>query len=190
MERMIPPTRWNGLAWLPLTLLGSARKAMERSYLISWGGIISVHPKSTTACPQTQRVRLVRLSLFGWLKVTFLPLPFLPRQGQAMENACESAQTETAQATIQEEPKSRCFTQDTWSSRARGYIRDGYTRPGELVGFKTSHQRSQSTGCVLVRKAQTNTVADVIQVNADCDGTTNGPNTWEGMRCQVHLARL
>ena len=40
-----------------------------------------------------------------------------PRQGQAIENACESAQNlsfdEAAQATIQEEPK-RCFAQDTW----------------------------------------------------------------------------
>ena len=54
-RRMILPIRWNGLAWF-----FSARKAMERSFWFSLSGFISVQ---VTVFPQTQRVRLVRLSL-------------------------------------------------------------------------------------------------------------------------------
>ena len=53
MERMTPPKGG-------MDLLGSERKAMERSCSISWSGVVEV-----TAFPQPKRVRLVRLSLFG-----------------------------------------------------------------------------------------------------------------------------
>ena len=107
--------------WTCLVLVGSARKAMERSYLgpleLATGhqcaskfdmGLCRARPPPPP--PPKKRVRHVRVSGDP-------PLPFLPRQGQAIENACESAQNlsfdEAAQPTIQEEPK-RCFAQDTW----------------------------------------------------------------------------
>ena len=43
-----------------------------------------------------------------------------------------------------------------------------------LVCSKSIHQRSQSTGCVLVRKAPTNPHSQKpAQVKADCDGASN-----------------
>ena len=52
MERMTPLERWNGLAWVCTVWLW---KGLAR------GGVCS----GTTVFPQTQHVRLVRLSLFG-----------------------------------------------------------------------------------------------------------------------------
>ena len=86
--------------WTCLVLVGSARKAMERSYL----GPLEL--ATGHQCASKFDMGLCRARP---------PPP--PRQGQAIENACESAQNlsfdEAAQATIQEEPK-RCFAQDTW----------------------------------------------------------------------------
>ena len=52
MERMTPPKKWNGLAWV-------STKGYGKVFLdvVEWCPGHSV--------PQTQRVRLVRLSLFG-----------------------------------------------------------------------------------------------------------------------------
>ena len=60
-----------------------------------------------------------------------------------------------AQATIQEVlHRSRCFAHR--SSRARGLIRGWIQTAWRMDALpKKSHQRSQSTGCVLVRKAPT-----------------------------------
>ena len=121
MERMIPPTRWNGLAWFRTKGHGKVLlDFVESCHQCASNVDHSVPPNITRSTRQAFSVRVA--------EVTF-HFHFFPRQGQAMENACESAQTDTAQATIQEAPKSRCFAQDTWSSRTRGYIRDGYRRP-------------------------------------------------------------
>ena len=70
-------------------------------------------------------------------------------------NICESAQTDDLpRQPSKKYSTSRCFAQR--SSRARGLIR-GWIQTAWRMGAlpKKSHQRSQSTGCVLVRKAQT-----------------------------------
>ena len=118
MERMTPLERWNGLAWVCMEWLwkGLARCGGEGS-------------SGTTVFPQTQRVRLVRLSLFGCDPTTSISSP-RTSQGQAMENTvCESAQTDDCTGNHPRSTPSRCFAQDTSSSRARGLIRDGYRRP-------------------------------------------------------------
>ena len=56
MERMTPLERWNGLAWV-------CTKGYGKVLLVVVEGC-----PNTTVYPRTQRVRLVRLSLFGWLR--------------------------------------------------------------------------------------------------------------------------
>ena len=81
------------------------------------------------------------------------PRPFL-RQGQAMETSARAHKQTTAQATIQEvlyKPMFRA-TFVTCSRTHQGMDKDGLENG---VSPQKSHQRSQSTGCVLVRKAPT-----------------------------------
>ena len=95
---------------------------------------------------------------------------------------------------------SRCFAQR--SSRARGRL-GGWLQKAMKHGAspKKSHQRSQSTGCVRVRKAQTNPCQNAAQqIKVDGDGTThhdmgaNVKSTWPGCEDQswgpVTLASL
>ena len=134
---------------------------MERSYLapLEWLQLrrISVHPNSTWVCIERASQRVPppkafdssgpRLFLLGCLESGDPPLPFLPRQGQAMENACKSAQNlsfdEAAQATIQEEPNhvsprthgfvsGSSFVTCTRNSH-QGWM-DGYRRPWRQRG--------------------------------------------------------
>ena len=103
----------------------------------------------------------------GFLCLGDPPLPFLPQtnQGQAMETPSAKAHKQTtAQATIQEAPQAdvsrktrvRHVLEDSSGDGYRRPGTGGYRRPGELdVSPQKSHQRSQSTGCVLVRKAPT-----------------------------------
>ena len=98
------------------TCLGLHGLAMERSCSLWWRGC-----SGTTVFPQTQRVRLVRLSLFGCDPTTSISSP-RTSQGQAMENTvCESAQTDDCTGNHPRSTPSRCFAQR--SSRARGLIR-------------------------------------------------------------------
>ena len=97
------------------TCLGLHSLAMERSCSIGWRGC-----SGTTVFPQTQHVRLVRLSLFGCDLTTSISSKGI--QGQAMENTvCESAQTDDCAGNHPRSTPSRCFAQR--SSRARGLIR-------------------------------------------------------------------
>ena len=170
MARRTPLERWNGLAWVCTPWLwkrenGLAGVCMEWLWkgLARCGGEES---SGTTVFPQTQRVRLV----FLCVGVTE-PLPFLP-QGQAM-SARAHKQT-TAQATIQEVlHRSRCFAPG--SSRARGLIRGWIQTAWRMEALpKKSHQRSQSTGCVLVRKAPTTLTQSG---NSTVDFTQSGNST-------------
>ena len=123
--------------------------------------------------PQTQRVRLVSLCV----GVTE-PLPFLPLRA-SYGNKGESAQTDgLAQATIQEVlHRSRCFAHR--SSRARGLIRGWIQTAWRMDALpKKSHQRSQSTGCVLVRKAPTTPHSQATAPQAKDRGGLQGSPRW------------
>lgn len=90
-------------------------------------------------------------------------------------NINESAQTDgLAQATIQEVlHRSRCFAHR--SSRVRGFIRGWIQTAWRMDALpKKSHQRSQSTGCVLVRKAPTTLTQSG---NSTVDSTQSGNST-------------
>ena len=184
----------------PLTFLGFAwfRTKGYGKVLLGSLGVVTGHPCASKvdmglcrAClPQTQRVRHVRGTQ---------PLPFLPQtrtsHGKRMRERTKPGMKLRRQPS--KKNQSRCFAQDTCLDRplprARGLITDGYRwQRARLLQIKSPKKPIKIfVGCVLVRKAQTNTEAsrDFKQVKADCDG--DGPrNTWEGMRWQVHLARL
>ena len=74
----------------------------------------------TTVFPQTQRVRLVRLSLFGCDPTTSISSAGNPRTSHG-NTVCESAQTDDCTGNHPRSTPSRCFAQR--SSRARGLIR-------------------------------------------------------------------
>ena len=124
-------------------MLGSAR--------LGYGNVLLVvveECSAVTVFPQTQRVRRVRLSCLG-----DRPRPFLPQanQGQAMETPSARAHKQTTATVV------------TCSRTPPGMDTDGLERVTDgldELSFspKKSHQRSQSTGCVLVRKAPTNPV--------------------------------
>ena len=110
-----------------------------------------------------------------------------------METASARAHKQTTvQATIQEAPKAVV----SLKTRVRHVLEEssGMDTDGHaLVCSKSIHQRSQSTGCVLVRKAPTNRHGQksAQQVKADCDGASNETMgkvsnvkpTWSG--CEV-----
>ena len=158
MERMTPLERWNGLAWVCTVWLW---KGLAR------GGVCS----GTTVFPQTQHVRLVRFSLFGCDLTTSISSKGI--QGQAMKNLRERTNRRLPRQLSKKYSTSRCFAQR--SSRARGRLKRMDTDGLEELGFsQKSHQRSQSTGCVLVRKAPTNSVRHQHhRSKADSDGVSN-----------------
>ena len=183
MERMTPLERWNGLAWVCMEWLwkGLARCGGEGC-------------SGTTVFPQTQRVRLVRLSLCGCDPTTSISSP-----RTSHGNMGESAQTDDLpRQPSKKYSTSRCFAQR--SSRARGPLR-GWIQTAWRTGFlpQKSHQRSQSTGCVPVRKAPTNPLSQASangvclgeekassqkpaqQVKVDGDGASN---TRQGVNVQ------
>ena len=157
-----------------MDLLGSARKAMERSCLLSWRGV-----QGPQCSPKHNA-----FDSSGFLCLGDPPLPFLPQttQGQAMETASARAHKQTtAQATIQEalqadvlrKTRGRHVLEDS-----SGMDTDGLERVTDDHELLCSiHQRSQSTGCVLVRKAPTNPHSQkpAQQVKADCDGASHDP---------------
>ena len=104
--------------------------------------------------PQTQRVRLVRLSLFGCDLTTSISSP-----RTSHGKICESAQTDDLPRQPSKKHSKPMFraTFVTCSRTHQGMDTDGLVTDGlENWGSpKKSHQRSQSTGCVLVRKAPT-----------------------------------
>ena len=114
-----------------------------------------------------------------------------------METWARAHKQTTAQATIQEVlHRSRCFAHR--SSRARGLIRGWIQTAWRMDALpKKSHQRSQSTGCVLVRKAPTTPHSQATAPQAKDRWGLQGRPRW-GIRqlteaeCQypVHLARL
>ena len=162
---------------------------MERSCLMSWRG-----DQGPQCSPKHNA-----FDSSGFLCLGDPPLPFLPQtnQGQAMETASARAHKQTtAQETIQEAPKAdvsrktrvRHVLEDSSGMDTDGLERvtDGH----ELVCSTSIHQRSQSTGCVLVRKAPTNPHSQ-NQHNRSRQtamGLQTTPET--GCQCQVHLARL
>ena len=84
-------------------------------------------------------------------------------------NMSESAQTDDLpRQPSKKYSTSRCFAQR--SSRARGPLR-GWIQTAWRTGFlhQKSHQRSQSTGCVPVRKAPTNPLSQA-SANGVCQG--------------------
>ena len=97
-------------------MLGSARHDYGKVLLDVVEGCSAV-----TVFPQTQRVRLVRLSLFGG-PTTSISSPGKPRTSHG-NTVCESAQTDDCPGNHPRSTPSRCFAQDTSSSRARGPIR-------------------------------------------------------------------
>ena len=135
MERMTPPKGG-------MTLLGSARKAMERSCLISWSGV------QVTACPKHNAFDSSGFLCLGALGDP--PLPFLPQTKQRTSHgnsACESAKTDNCVGNHPRSTKSRCFAQDTGSSRVRGVIRDGYRRPCTGLLQINSPKKPTNRGC-------------------------------------------
>ena len=99
--------------------------------------------------PQTQRVRLVRLSLFGCDLTTSISSP-----RTSHGKICESAQTDDLPRQPSKKHSKPMFraTFVTCSRTHQGMDTDGLENWGSP---KKSHQRSESTGCVLVRKALT-----------------------------------
>ena len=145
MERMTPLERWNGLAWVCTVWLW---KGLAR------GGVCS----GTTVFPQTQHVRLVRFSLFGCDLTT------------SISSKGERTNRRLLRQLSKKYSTSRCFAQR--SSRARGLL-NGWIQTAlkNWVSPKKGHQRSQSTGCVLVRKAPTKPVGHQHhRSKADSDG--------------------
>ena len=132
MERMTPLERWNGLAWVCMEWLwkGLARCGGEGS-------------SGTTVFPQTQRVRLVRLSLCGCDLTTSISSP-----RTSHGNNCESAQTDDLprQPSKKYSTRSRCFAQR--SSRARGLIR-GWIQ----TAWNGWIQTALRTGCLSPKKS-------------------------------------
>ena len=131
-----------------MDLLGSVWNGYEKVLLVvEEKGVL--RPQCS---PKHKRVRLVRSSLFGCDLTTSISSP-----RTSHGNNCESAQTDDLprQPSKKYSTTSRCFAQR--SSRARGHLKRMDTDGLEELGFspKKSHQRSQSTGCVLVRKAPT-----------------------------------
>ena len=195
MERMTPLERWNGLAWVCTTWLrkrenGLAGVCMEWLWkgLARCGGEGS---SGTTVFPQTQRVRLVRGSLCGCDLTTSISSKGM--QGQA--NRRERTNRRLAQATIQEVLHQKPMFRATFVTCSRTSQTDGYRRPRSTGCLpKKSHQRSQSTGCVLVRKSTdeaTQSDISITESKVDRDGVSNtrqGVNvqsTWPG--CEVEL---
>ena len=120
MERMTPLERWNGLAWV-------CTKGYGKVLLDVVEGC-----SGTTVFPQTQRVRLVRLSLFGCDLTTSISSPGNPRTSPG-KSARAHKQT-TAQATIQEvlhKPMFRAKKFVTCSRTHQGMDTDGL----EELGF-------------------------------------------------------
>ena len=105
-----------------MDLLGSARKAMERSCSMSWRGC-----SGTTVFPQTQRVRLVRLSLFGCDPTTSISSPGNTKDKPWKTPSARAHKQTTAQATIQEELHKPMFraTFVTCSRTHQGMDADG-----------------------------------------------------------------
>ena len=139
-------------------MLGSAR--------LGYGNVLLVvveECSAVTVFPQTQRVRRVRLSCLG-----DRPRPFLPQanQGQAMETPSARAHKQTTATVV------------TCSRTPPGMDTDGLERVTDgldELSFspKKSHQRSQSTGCVLVRKAPTNPHGQASAQQIEAYGATN-----------------
>ena len=165
MERMTPLERWNGLAWVWTAMERSCSLWRRREF---WDH--SVPPNTT---------RSTRLSLCGCDLTTSISSTGM--QGQANGPLGESAQTEDLprQPSKKYSTRSRCFAPR--SSRARGHLKrmdtEGLVTDGlEELGFspKKSHQRSQSTGCVLVRKAPTKPVGHQHhRTKVDSDGASS-----------------
>ena len=98
-------------------MLGFARKAMERSFLVlvEWCHQCpghSVPPNTTRSTRQAFSVRR---------------RPSTSISSETRTSHGKTRAHKQRELSIQEAPRSRCFAQDT--SRARGSIRDGYRRP-------------------------------------------------------------
>ena len=119
--------------------------------------------------------RSTRLSLCGCDLTTSISSP-----RTSYGNNCESAQTDDLprQPSKKYSTRSRCFAQR--SSRARGHLKRMDTDGLEELGFspKKSHQRSQSTGCVLVRKAPTTPHSQATAPQAKDRGGLQGRPRW------------
>ena len=159
-----PLERWNGLAWVctPLamekgewTCWGLYGMAMERSCSLwrrreFWDH--SVPPNTTRStrlslcgCDRTTSISSLRAS-YGNINES-AQTDDLPRQPSKKY----STEADVSHIVIH---RSRCFAHR--SSRARGLIRGWIQTAWRMDALtKKSHQRSQSTGCVLVRKAPT-----------------------------------
>ena len=148
--------------------------AMERSCSLWWRGC-----SGTTVFPQTQRVRLVRLSLFGCDPATSISSP---RTSHGKHRLRERTNRRLPRQPSKKysKPMFRA-TFVTCSRTHQGMDTDVLERVTDglenWVSPKKSHQRSQSTGCVPVRKAPTNphSQASAPQVKVDGDGATNNP---------------
>ena len=182
MERMTPLEK---VEW---TCLGLYGMAMERSCSLwrrreFWDH--SVPPNTT---------RSTRLCV----GVT-QPRPFLP-QGQTMETWVRAHKQTTCpgnhpRSTPPEADVSRHVRHVLEDTSGDGYRRPGDQRPGELGFSKKSHQRSQSTGCVPVRKAPTNPHSQATAPQAKGGWGLQSRRRWgiqheTGCQCPVHLIRL
>ena len=139
MERMTPLERWNGLAWV-------CSLAMERS--CSWRGV-----QGPQCSPKHNAFDSLGSHCLG-----DPPLPFLPRQKPRTSHGKHRLRERTNRRLCRQPSKKHSkpmfrATFVTCSRTHQGMDTDGLEN---WVSPKKSHQRSQSTGCVLVRKARTN----------------------------------
>ena len=104
-----------------MDLLGVARKAMERSFLVlvEWCHQCPARDGHSVP-PNTTRSTRQAFSVGTTLHFHFFRDKDKPWKTHARAH-------KQRELSIQEAPRSRCFAQDT--SRARGSIRDGYRRP-------------------------------------------------------------
>ena len=153
-----------------MDLLGVARKAMERSFLVlvEWCHQCpghSVPPNTTRSTRQAFSVRR---------------RPSTSISSETRTSHGKTRAHKQRELSIQEAPRSRCFAQDT--SRARGSIRDGYRRSLP----KKSPKKPINRMCPC-EESTDERIEGQSPGSRETDGTRN--TTWGELRCQVHLVQ-
>ena len=180
---MTPLERWNGLAWVCMEWLWKGLARCDEG--VFWNH--SVPPNTTRSTRQVVSV---------WVCPDHFH--FFPKD-KPWKHGRERTNRRLAQATIQEvlhQPMFRA-TFVTCSRTHQGMDTDGLVTNGveNWVSPPKSHQRSQSTGCVFVRKAPTNPHSQASAPQAKDRWGLQGSPRWGFKRhprqgVNVHMIRL
>ena len=159
-------------------MLGSARPGYGKVLVVVVEGCSAV-----TVFPQTQRVRLVRLSLFGG------PATSISSPGKTKDKPWKHRLRERTNRRLRRQPSKkhskpmfRARHEFVTCSRShQGMDTDGLERVTDglenWVSPKKSPKKPINRVCVLVRKAPTNphSQASAKQIKVDGDGASNNP---------------